>query len=126
MKNFSIFISYARPDANFALKLTNDLKKTGNIVWLDQLDIRIGADWAVEIENGLLKCKILLVILSPYSISSNQVLKEIDFARRENKRIIFILLTKCDIPIRIQPLKFIDFTTEYETALEKLKVEAND
>lgn len=38
-----IFISYARSEAEFALKLGKDLRSSGMNVWIDQLDVAVGA-----------------------------------------------------------------------------------
>ena len=40
-----VFISYAREDDDFVLKLATELKDRGISVWLDQWDIPAGADW---------------------------------------------------------------------------------
>ena len=47
------FVSYAREDAAFALRLAADLKAHGAHVWIDQLDIRPGRQWDSEVEKAL-------------------------------------------------------------------------
>ena len=40
-----VFFSYARADAEFVLKLANDLRSAGISLWIDQLDITPGERW---------------------------------------------------------------------------------
>jgi hypothetical protein len=39
------FVSYAREDGEFALRLAKDLKAAEALVWMDQLDIKPGERW---------------------------------------------------------------------------------
>ncbi len=50
-----IFVSYRHGlEANFALKLTADLRNAGVRIWLDRLDgITTGDDWRREIEQAI-------------------------------------------------------------------------
>ena len=48
-----IFFSYSRTDgSDFVLKLTPDLEKQGFNVWVDQLDIRAGSEWDLEVQKA--------------------------------------------------------------------------
>lgn len=69
-----LFISYAREDGEFALRLAQDLRAAGIAIWLDKLDIPSGARWDTAIQRALNDCASLLVILSPASASSENVL----------------------------------------------------
>ena len=77
---YESFISYARSDSEFALKLSTDLNQKGNVVWIDQVNIKPGTQWDAEIEKALNESKILLVVLSSNSIASSNVMNEIAFA----------------------------------------------
>jgi isopentenyl diphosphate isomerase/L-lactate dehydrogenase-like FMN-dependent dehydrogenase len=43
------FISYAREDSEFALKLVRDLRQAGANVWLDRTDIPVGQNWKEDL-----------------------------------------------------------------------------
>jgi TIR domain len=73
------FLSYARADSEFVLKLAEDLRSNGIDVWLDQLDIPGGARWDDAVEEALHAAPCLLVVLSPTSVASNNVKDEISF-----------------------------------------------
>src|SRR5206468_1156628 len=57
------FLSYAREDAEFVLRLAKDLGAGGAGVWVDQLDIAPGQRWDRAVEDALAKCLQLVVVL---------------------------------------------------------------
>jgi C1A family cysteine protease len=118
--NAHIFISYAREDSEFALRLARDLRSKGVNIWLDQLDIPPGVRWDRAIEQALRTCDRLLIILSPASVASENVLDEVDFAFNRKKRIVPILYRPCEIPLRLGRLQHIDFTSNYDQKLTVL------
>lgn len=67
-------------DLEFALRLAKDLKKAGASVWMDKLDIRPGQLWERKVEEALRTCPRMLVILSPSSVNSRNVMAEVSFA----------------------------------------------
>lgn len=116
------FISYSRKDSDFALKISEDLRKLGVQIWLDQLDIPPGQQWDNEIQTQLKNCNFFLIILSKSSIESQSVLDEVSFALSRGKKIIPVLTDNCEIPFRLQRLQYIDFRTNYEKGLNDLLV----
>jgi hypothetical protein len=109
------FISYAREDAEFALKLTGDLRKSGANLWLDRFDIPVGKNWPRAVEEALDSCGQFLVILSPASVGSDGVSAELNFALDEGKRIFPVLYKDCKRPFRIRSSQYADFTADYQT-----------
>ena len=118
MKKSPAFVSYAREDSAFALRLAADLKARGAHVWLDQLDIRPGQQWDREVEQALTNCSEMLAILSPAAIDSNNVMDEVGFALEEQRAVIPILHQDCRVPFRLRRVQYIDFRSGYEKALE--------
>jgi WD40 repeat protein len=114
------FFSYCREDLEFALRLAKDLKKAGANVWMDKLDIRPGQLWEQKAEEALENCGRLLVILSPASVSSRNVMAEVAFALDEQKEVIPVLYRDCKIPFRLRPLHYVDFRTDYSQGLGEL------
>lgn len=115
-----IFVSYSRDDSHFALKLSSDLKGAGVDAWLDQLDIQPGERWDRSIEKALERSICLIVILSPSSVASNNVMDEVSFAIDEGKRIVPVVIQSCQIPFRMRRFQFIDFSDNYSLSLQKL------
>jgi hypothetical protein len=116
----TIFLSYAREDSEIALKLTRDLKAAGVPIWLDQLDIPPGKRWDRAVEAALQGSKCLLVLLSPNSVSSENVMDEVSYAMEEEKQIVPVIVQKCRLPLRMRRLQFIDLTRDYNASLEQL------
>ena len=115
-----IFVSYSRQDGDFALKIGQDLRAANVDIWLDQLDISPGSRWDREVDNALRTCGRLLLILSPDSASSENVMDEVAVAMHENKPVVPVLYRPCSIPLRLMRLQHIDFTQSYEEGLNKL------
>ncbi len=115
-----IFISYSRIDTEFVTRLTKDLDAQGLDVWMDQHDIGAGQRWDSVIQNALEACGLFVIILTPSSVASENVLDELSFAINEKKRIIPILLQPCEIPYRIARVQFVDFTKNYQTGFNHL------
>lgn len=115
-----IFCSYARADAGFVLKLAKDMKSAGANIWLDQLDIPVGQRWDQAVEEALRGCEYLLVVLSPTSVESNNVMDEVSFGFEEQKQILPVLYRTCVIPFRLRRLQYSDFTASYDAGLLQL------
>jgi hypothetical protein len=113
------FFSYSRDDSEFALRLAKDLKAAGVNVRLDQFDLADGA-WDVQIEKAVSACAFVVVILSPNSVRSSNVLDEVSFALNKQKRIIPVLSRDCDIPLRLGRLNQIDCRANYRRGLDRL------
>jgi hypothetical protein len=73
------FLSYSRQDSDFALRLAGDLKTAGANVWLDQMDILAGQRWDRAVEDALANCPRMLLILSPASVNSTNVMDEVSW-----------------------------------------------
>lgn len=122
MTDETIFFSYSRVDSDFVLKLAKDLRDGGANVWLDQLDIKAGSHWDSSIEAALASASRLIVVLSTASVASNNVMDEVSYALESGKTVIPVLLNECTPPFRLRRLQRIDFTGDYETALNQLLV----
>jgi hypothetical protein len=114
------FVSYSRVDLAFVRHLVHDLKVGGVSVWLDKVDIRPGKEWDRAIEEALIGSPRMLLVLSPTSASSNNVLDEIALALRTHKTIIPILYQDCIMPLRVCRLQYIDFRANYDESLQEL------
>jgi hypothetical protein len=114
------FISYCRDDEEFALRLAQDLKDAGAAVWLDQLDIKPGHSWDNAVEIALRAATKMLVILTPTSVSSENVRDEIAYALKQGKIVIPVLYIECEIPLRLERKQHIDFRANYARGVDRL------
>jgi len=118
--NQFLFISYAREDGEFALRLAQDLREAGIPIWIDQLDIPLNARWDDAVEEALKACAGFLIILSPASVSSKNVKDEIAFALDENVPIVPVLYRSCEVPLRLRRFQRMDCSTNYESGVKLL------
>jgi len=119
--NSQVFLSYSRKDQNFALELAQRMKQRNVPVWVDQWDIPPSANWPREVQSAIQSCTHVLLVLSPNSIASKEVRSEMYYASDSGKIILPVICAPCDIPLRIRPLQYVDFTSlDYSTALEKV------
>jgi len=83
-----IFISYSSKDREQALQLIELLSSAGLSVWIDQSGIDIATSWSKEIVQAIDACKAFVVLLSPNSIVSKNVVREVALAFEKNKKIL--------------------------------------
>jgi hypothetical protein len=120
MESEKTFFSYARDDSEFVLKLAKDLRAAGVDVWLDQVDIPVGKNWDDEIQGALANAQAQIVVLSPSSVNSRNVMDEVSYALGKGKHVVPILLKDCKIPFRLERVQHINFTSSYDTGFNKL------
>jgi hypothetical protein len=106
----TIFISHATEDDSFVNQLRNELHARGFRTWVDHFDIPAGENWIDVIEEALAQSLLLLLIVSPNSLSSHFVRKEWGVFLAENRRIIPLKVEECDAPMMLRDLQHIAFT----------------
>ena len=126
MDDLFTFISYSRTDSGFATKLATDLRNAGINIWFDQFDIPAGTRWDNEIQKALQSAATVLVVLSPSSAASNNVLDEVDYAIDHSKRLIPVMLTDCTVPIRLGRFQYVDFIDDYDKGFNRLLQELGE
>jgi len=83
-----VFISYSHSDTDFVNRFAADLQASGLAIWIDHESIHAGDTWTGSISDGIEQCDIFIVVLSPISSESRNVVKEVILAD-ENKKPIF-------------------------------------
>lgn len=123
-----IFLSHTSADKPFVRDLKLRLEAHGvKNVWLDEAEIQIGDSLTKKIDEGLRKTKYIGIVLSPRSIKSPWVERELEVAvNREISSgevvVLPLLYEKCELPAFLTGKMYADFTTpaEYDESLEKL------
>ncbi|MFI5202647.1 MAG: TIR domain-containing protein, partial [Candidatus Kapaibacterium sp.] len=93
-----VFISYSKSDRIHALDLAGELRAHGFSVWIDQGSIGGAKNWATEIVKAIDACSTFLCLLSPHSLASHNVAKELHLASEKQKNILPILLEEVKLP----------------------------
>jgi hypothetical protein len=116
-----IFISYSRIHEPFARRLATALSDSGAEVWIDVEDIPAGMNWSRAIQSGLDQCDMMLVIITPESMSSHNVENEWQYYLDEKKPVIPIKLQDAKTHFQLRRLQHIDFEKlPFETAFAQL------
>ncbi len=115
------FLSYSRRDQEFALRLAVDLRVAGAAIWMDQVDIRPSDRWDRTIEAAVRDCAGLVLVLSPNSAASDNVLDEVAVALEAGKPVIPVLIETCQIPLRLARVHQIDARDDYAGAVARCR-----
>lgn len=120
-----VFVSYARTDRPFAVRLAVDLTRAGLNVWYDQWEILPGDSIVDRIDGALRHNDVLLVVLSPDAVRSHWLRRELNaslmslLAGRQ-VRLVPVLRADCDIPLLISDLRYADFRGSYDAGFAEL------
>ena len=120
-----VFISYAHEDRTIAEWLAGELKKNNIDYWYDK-GITGGDDWLDEIERALKSCNVQVVILTPESVNPKSfVKKEYLKALNTEMPIIPLIFKKCEVPIALYNLQWIDFVKNRQQGINELVISLN-
>lgn len=123
----SIFLSHNHKDKSFVKRLAAMLKSEGIMVWEDEAEIGIGESLLEKIEKGINEANFVGAIISPNSINSDWVKKELEIAMSHEKyhnktKVIAIVCEKCELPEFLKNRLNADFTDSlnFQFSFEKL------
>jgi hypothetical protein len=123
----SVFLSHNFADKPFVRRLATDLENQGISYWLDEAEIKVGESLIEKIRNGIDNVDYVAVVLSPNSIASPWVEREVDVAMNQEimgrrMKVLPLMYQKCDLPGFLLGKRYADFTEEsrYAAALEDL------
>lgn len=120
-----IFIAYAHQDKAVAQRIAKKLGELGLDVWYDNFDLVPGDSLRSKIEETISSMDYLVVLLSPNSVRSQWVRKELDFAlsRELTTRditIIPVLVADCKRPAFLESKQYVDLRRNLDVGIEKL------
>jgi hypothetical protein len=95
-----VFLSHSSRDRRFTKRIADFLRSRGIRAWYSEHHIRGAQRWHNAIGRALARATHLLVILSPDSVTSTWVYRELTYAlqrRRFDESIIPILYRSCDV-----------------------------
>jgi len=87
-----IFVSYSRIDLKNVDWIARQLAAGGYETWIDRRDIPGGVDWSDTIETAILEAEAFVLMVSPNSIASTEVYRELEIAHERDIRIIPVIL----------------------------------
>lgn len=119
-----IFVSYSSQDAAVVRRLADILRQDGNSVFTDE-DIPGGDLWRRRISEAIGKANVFVLMLSPKSIASDEVRRELDLAADKKKQILPVLIERVTVPSEMEyhlaGLQRIDISSNPVAGGERLK-----
>lgn len=123
----SIFLSHNHADKPFVRRLAADLQNQGIPYWLDEAEIKVGESLIEKIRAGIDKVEFVAVVLSPNSVASPWVQREVDVAMNQEisgrrVKVLPLMYSACELPGFLLGKRYADFTDDsrYPSALEDL------
>jgi tetratricopeptide (TPR) repeat protein len=113
---YDVFISYSSKDKAWVQgELLKRIEKNGLRAFVDYRDFTRGAPSIKEMERGVVECRKTLLVLTPDYIDSEwcdieSVMAQTLSPANRDLRMIPLLKTPCDKPVRIAALTHVDFT----------------
>jgi nucleoside phosphorylase/tetratricopeptide (TPR) repeat protein len=120
------FISYSSADApEFALQLAGALEagQPAFRAWVDKRELKPGLDWDEQLAEAIRGCDSLIFVMTRDGVDPHCTCKqEWTRALKYKKPIIPLLLhADADMPFRLEPRQYIDFTGAFDPAVKKLR-----
>ncbi len=120
-----VFLSHNTVDKEFARKLGRFLLDYGVKVWIDEAEIKVGESLIRKISQGIQEMEYLAVILTPSSVSSGWVQKELELAITSEitgkmLKVLPVLYKECDIPFFLKDKLYADFRDDFNTGFQRL------
>lgn len=118
-----ILLVYAHADGEAAAAgLRADLLQAEFAVWRDREELRGDAGWKEQLRSALQRVDVVLVLLTPGAVASENVRWEWQEALSLQKPVLPLLIAACDVPVELQRVQYPDFRTAeaYERELTNL------
>jgi len=120
-----VFISHSSLDHELVERvIISPLRAHGVETWYSTDDIKSASEWERQIHVGLKESEWFLVALTPRSVASEWVGREVHWAvLRRKERIVPVMLETCepdDLHLGLLPLQFIDFRKDVAKAQDRL------
>lgn len=121
-----VFLSHSNLDQLFVTSVVEMMRRHGTPVWHSQTNIVGAQQWHDEIGAALKRCDSFVLVLSPNSVKSIWVKREVRFALNDNRyadKIIPLLYQPCDcdqLSWTLSLLQMVDFTQDFNDGCRAL------
>jgi Mrp family chromosome partitioning ATPase len=103
-----VFVSYSHTDRAYIHHLVQYLRTQGVESWFDDRLVPGGDSFGPRIQAAIDDGSAVLVVLTPDSVASTGVRRELVYAESKKKPILPVLLLDCDKPIELVALQYED------------------
>jgi adenylate cyclase len=112
-----LFLSYSRRDSDDALALVQRMRSAGLEVWIDQHGIGGASSWSGEIADAIRNSSVYAILLSPSSIESVNVKKELSVAAELRKPVL---------PIELNPIELTRDFLYHLAGIQRVQITDNE
>lgn len=96
------FVSYARSDEQQVFPLLRQMADIGARFWYDQGGLSGSQLWMRELAKRITACQIFVLCLTPRAMSSEWVLRELEFAVEQKRPILPIVIEPTEVPLEVR------------------------
>ena len=86
-----VFISHVEEDAAIALEIARGLNAAGYTTWCYEEDNEPGASYLKQIAEAIEACQAVVLVISPESLGSDQVTREVELSHDLRKKFVPVL-----------------------------------
>jgi TolB-like protein/Flp pilus assembly protein TadD len=97
-KPCDVFVSYSREDQDRVFELAGKLRAAGVALWIDQGSLDAAAMWGQQIVEALDDAKVMLLMITPAAVRSDNVAKEVTLISERRGHILPVHLEHTVIP----------------------------
>jgi hypothetical protein len=97
-----VFISYSRKDSKTVDSIVQRLEAEDFAVWIDREEIHGGDLWREAIVEAVDNAYVFVLMLSPNSVASDNVRKEVDLADGAGKALLPMMLAQAQLTSRLR------------------------
>lgn len=120
-----VFVTYSQADRGVARQVAEALLDAGLLVWIDAWELQAGDSIGQRIDDLIASSDVLLVLLSPNSVASKWVQKELSAALSGELRdraitVVPALVEDCDVPPLLSDRQYLDLRHDRPAAIRRL------
>jgi transcriptional regulator with XRE-family HTH domain len=123
-----IFVSYSHVDADVVDAIAGRFEEDGINYWRDEKDMYVGEVIDQAISKGIQQSLLFMIVLTPASINSRWVereLNEASFETIEGRKVLLPVVAKDlrigDIPPRLRSRLFVDLSANFDAGYARLR-----
>jgi len=124
-REFGVFVSHSAKDEEVATRISNGLKAFGLPLFFARWSIKPSDSIVQKIDRALARSDTILVLLTPNSVRSQWVKRELNSAlmaqlQGHDVAVLPLLFEDCEVPSILEDIKYIDFRGRFEDAFLEL------
>jgi nucleoside phosphorylase len=126
---YDVFISHSSKDKPWIVNtLLPQLQAEGFKVWIDHENISVGSSILENIEQAILTSRKTILVMSPNYLEGNWCKTEFEILLQnrdpanEKSRLIPLLIQKCQLPLAVRSLTYLNFVNPENEVTERQKL----